>query len=68
MRALEFIKDHLIFKLHYDQIYQMKTAKMSFKKNVLSNFRTGYVPGEMIGFNAEMDNQSDRQMNGSTLK
>ena len=26
------------------------------------------MPGEMIGFNAEMDNQSDRQMNGSTLK
>ena len=42
---------------------------MSFiKKNVLTNFRTGYVPGEMIGFNAEMDNQSDRQMNGSTLR
>ena len=34
MRALEFIKDHLIFKLHYDQIYQMKTTKMSFIKKM----------------------------------
>ena len=27
MRALEFITGHVIFKLIYDQIYQMKTAK-----------------------------------------
>ena len=26
MRALEFIAGHVIFKLHYDQIYQMKTT------------------------------------------
>ena len=39
-----------------------------FKNQIFSLNRTGYVPGEMIGFNAEMDNQSDRQMNGSTLK
>ena len=26
MRALEFITGHVIFKLHYNQIYQMKTT------------------------------------------
>ena len=26
MRALEFITGHVIFKLRYDQIYQMKTT------------------------------------------
>ena len=31
-------------------------------------YRTGYVPGEMIGFNAEMDNKSSRTMNGSKLQ
>lgn len=29
--------------------------------------RTGYVPGEMIGFNAEVDNLSNRDMSGSFL-
>ena len=29
--------------------------------------RTGYVPGEMIGFNAEVDNLSNRNMTGSFL-
>ena len=29
--------------------------------------RTGYVPGEIIGFNAEVENSSDRLMNGSFL-
>ena len=29
--------------------------------------RTGYVPGEMIGFNAEVDNLSNRNMDGSYL-
>ena len=29
MRALQFITDHVIFKLHYNQIYQMKTTKDS---------------------------------------
>ena len=27
MRALQFITDHVTFKLHYNQIYQMKTTK-----------------------------------------
>ena len=26
MRALQFIADHVIFKLRYNQIYQMKTT------------------------------------------
>ena len=26
MRALRFIRGHVIFKLRYDQIYQMKTT------------------------------------------
>ena len=29
--------------------------------------RTGYVPGEMIGFNAEVDNLSNRDMSSSSL-
>ena len=29
MRALEFITGHVIFKLRYDQIYQMKTTNMT---------------------------------------
>ena len=28
MRALQFITDHVIFKLRYNQIYQMKTAEV----------------------------------------
>ena len=27
MRVLEFVTGHVIFKLHYDQIYQVKTTK-----------------------------------------
>ena len=27
MRALQFITDHVTFKLHYNQIYQMKTTQ-----------------------------------------
>ena len=30
MRALEFITDHVIFKLRYNQIYQMKTTLDSY--------------------------------------
>ena len=30
--------------------------------------RTGYVPGEMIGFNAEVNNQSNRELKGSSLR
>ena len=26
MRALKFLTSHVIFKLHYNQIYQMKTT------------------------------------------
>ena len=26
MRALEFLTGHVIFKLHYNQIYQLKTT------------------------------------------
>ena len=29
MRALEFLIGHVIVKLHYDQIYQMKTTNYS---------------------------------------
>ena len=31
MRALEFIRDHVTFKLPYDFSYHMKTPKMSFQ-------------------------------------
>ena len=30
--------------------------------------RTGYVPGEWIGFQAEMDNKSSREMKGTKLE
>jgi len=33
----------------------------------ISSDRGGYVPGEFIAFSAEVDNQSDRLMNGSSL-
>ena len=32
MRALEFIKDHVTFKLHYDFSYQMKTPLLNALK------------------------------------
>jgi hypothetical protein len=32
MRALEFITGHVIFKLRYDPIYQMKTTFDSISK------------------------------------
>lgn len=35
---------------------------------VIHTNRTGFVPGEMIVFNAEIDNQSNRQINGSKLR
>ena len=36
MRALQFITDHVIFKLGYNQIYQMKTPIfLSRRKHVL---------------------------------
>ena len=31
MRALQFITDHVIFKLRYNQIYQMKTTYVDQK-------------------------------------
>jgi len=34
---------------------------------VITTNRTGYVPGELIGFNAEVDNQANREMTGSFL-
>jgi len=34
---------------------------------VITSNRAGYVPGEMIGFNAEVDNLSNRNMKGSFL-
>ena len=30
MRALEFITGHVIFKLRYDQIYQVKTTYIQY--------------------------------------
>jgi len=35
---------------------------------IIATNRSGYVPGEMIGFNAEVDNLSNREMNRSTLQ
>ena len=53
MRALEFIRDHVTFKLPYDFSYQMKIPKTSFliatlkalvvKNSVLHNFGFGKV-------------------------
>lgn len=34
---------------------------------VISTPRTGYVPGEAILFSAEVDNQSNKEMNGSSV-
>jgi len=34
---------------------------------LIATNRTGFVPGEMIGFSAEVDNQSTREMSGSFL-
>jgi hypothetical protein len=34
---------------------------------LIATDRTGYVPGELIGFAAEVDNQSNREMSGSFL-
>jgi len=34
---------------------------------VITTNRTGYVPGELIGFGAEVDNQANREMTGSFL-
>ena len=31
-------------------------------------YRTGFVPGEIIGFQAEVDNKSNEDMEGSELK
>ena len=46
MRALEFITGHVIFKLRYNQIYQLKTTIalldnfLVFKKNISTNEST----------------------------
>jgi len=34
---------------------------------VITTNRTGYVPGELIGFSAEVDNQANKEMTGSFL-
>jgi len=34
---------------------------------LIATNRTGFVPGELIGFSAEVDNQSTREMSGSFL-
>ena len=36
MRALEFITGHVIFKLRYNQIYQLKTTGVESMNNPLS--------------------------------
>ena len=38
MRALEFIRDHVTFKLSYDFSYQMKTPMSSLKVRSQSTF------------------------------
>ena len=47
MRALEFIKGHVIFKLSYDQIYQMKTTNncncLRARKGQLNNLSFGFL-------------------------
>ena len=39
MRALEFIRDHVTFKLPYDFSYQMKTSKDPYKNLEMRIYR-----------------------------
>ena len=46
MRALEFITGHVIFKLRYNQIYQLKTThkvKNLWIKSLKSKFEKKYL-------------------------
>ena len=46
MRALQFIRYHVIFKLRYNQIYQLKTTHMVknlWIKSLKSNFEKKYL-------------------------
>ena len=36
MRALKFITGHVIFKLRYNQIYQLKTTKTSLLQDFIT--------------------------------
>ena len=51
--------------LIYIALGQM-TSKYIYSTNI--HVRTGYVPGELIGFQAEMDNKSSREMKGTKLE
>ena len=41
MRALEFLTGHVLFKLRYNQIFQMKTTLSSIKQILFSSFHRG---------------------------
>ena len=45
MRALEFIRGHVIFKLRYDQIYQMKTTQETYEcvMEIMKRFDDGDI-------------------------
>ena len=45
MRALQFITDHVIFKLRYDQIYQMKTTQETYEcvMEIMKRFDDGDI-------------------------
>ena len=47
MRSLVFIIGHLIFKLHYDKIYQVKTTKNKLHLKSASHyfFKNRYLVG-----------------------
>ena len=48
MRALEFIRDHVTFKLPYDFSYQMKTPQVHLRKNGFYFFISG-LPRPIFG-------------------
>ena len=51
MSALEYITDHVIFKLHYNQIYQLKTTiAWHLKKFKAQSFFTNGVRGFISDF------------------
>ena len=48
--------------------YTSISISQTLSQNILKfTFRSGYVPGEHIGFNAEIENLSNREMTSSFL-
>ena len=49
MRALEFITGHVIFKLRYNQIYQLKTTNDIWKRVYIPGTAGNGAPGPALG-------------------